>query len=131
MTQLPHDDDQPLIHFLKQYRPIPPKTATSVERQLMELVAKESRSSTQKLSAFKWMLPTALAAAGLVSWMGWKNTQYTPQLATQPGDLEAFVIDSWNGANEQLSNASRDADLDNAWFIPDTPDTHSKQTQQK
>lgn len=116
MTRLPHDD-QPLIQFLKQNRPIPPTTPNLVEKQLMQWVVKERRVSSSKPILVRWLISGAIATAGLVTWQLWKSSPSTQQMATQPEEIESFVIDSWNGTNEQLSYATTETQLENAWLM--------------
>lgn len=115
MTRLP-DDDQPLIQFLKQNRPIPPATPNLVEKQLMQWVVKKRRVSSKSILV-RWLIPGAIATAGLVTWQLWKSSPSTQQMATQPEELESFVIDSWNGANEQLSYATTPNHPENVWLM--------------
>jgi hypothetical protein len=124
MTRLPHDD-QPLIQFLKQHRPIPPATTNLVEKQLMQWVAQERRVLESK-PIFKWLITGALATAGLVTWHLWKSSPTTQHMATQSEELESFVIESWNGANEQLSYTTTETQLENAWFMLEEDSSTSK-----
>ncbi|GFE70405.1 hypothetical protein [Chroococcus sp. FPU101] len=125
MTRLPHDD-QPLIQFLKQNRPIPPATTNLVEKQLMQWVVKERRVSSSKPIFYRLLIPGMIATAGLVTWHFWKSGPSTQQMATQPEELESFVIDSWNGANEQLSYAPKETNLENTWLMLEESDSNSK-----
>lgn len=126
MTHLPHDDE-PLIQFLKQHRPIPPPTAISVEKQLMQGVAREPYLSSDKRLSLLWLIPSAIAAAGLATWLGWKGTHSSFGIATQPKELESFVIESWNGSLEELSYTPKETKLENWLFLEESDTKLEKQ----
>jgi hypothetical protein len=122
MTHFPHDDE-PLIQFLKQHRPIPPITASSVEKQLMQWVAKEPNLASDQRISLLWLILSAIATVGLVTWLGWRGSHSSFGIAAQSEELESFVIESWNGSLEELSYAPKETKLENAWFILEESDT--------
>lgn len=122
MTHFPYDDE-PLIQFLKQHRPIPPTTATSVEKQLMQWVAKESNLSSDKRLSLLWIIASAIAAVGLATWLGWKGSHSSFGIAAKPEELESFVVESWNGSLEELSYATKETNLENSWLILEESNT--------
>lgn len=124
MTHFPHDD-KPLIQFLKQHRPIPPATASSVEKQLMQWIAKEPNLSSDKQISLLWLIPCAIAAAGLTIWLGWKGTNSSFGIAAQSEELESFVIESWNGSFEEFSYATKETNLEN-WLILEESNPNQK-----
>lgn len=125
MTQVPQDDG-PLIRFLKQHRPTPPATITPVEAQLMQLVNRDLKRFSRKQARLFWIVPSAIAVAGLVIWLGFKGSDPSPQLAVQPEELESFVVDSWNGAIGDLSYATYETDTETSWLILEDSETDRK-----
>ena len=88
MNQLPDEDDQLLVRFLRQNRPVPPPATTS--EWLIERVEKPTTSSHRSLPV--WAIG-AVTAGVLLSWSGYRYWETSQQ--EQP--LETFLVDSWNG----------------------------------
>ncbi|PSF35270.1 hypothetical protein C7H19_17075 [Aphanothece hegewaldii CCALA 016] len=123
MTHFP-PDDKPLIQFLKQYRPVAPKTATSVEKQLMQWVAQKPHLSSKKHISLFWVIPSAIAASILATWLGGQQTQTSFEITAQSKELESFVIDSWNSSLKELSDTNYETNLE-SWLILEETESNS------
>lgn len=117
MTHIPQDDE-PLIRFLQQHRPIPPATATPLEAQLMQLVAREPKRLSSKSILF-WIIPGAIVAAGLSTWLGWKGSHPSLQMAVQPEELESFVVETWSGT---IGETTQETNPEISWLMLEESD---------
>jgi len=95
-NQLP--DDENLVAFLKQYRPIAPPARTNVEEQLMELVAREPLPPARHSHQFFWIISSAMAGSLLLTIGGYRWLTYSLQVAARPEELESFMVEGWNSA---------------------------------
>lgn len=102
MNQFPDDDEQ-LVSFLKQYRPVPPRARADMEAQLMELVTREPPPPPRYPHQFFWIVSSAMAGSLLLAVGGYRWLNPSPQIATNPQELEAFLVDSWNSATGETS----------------------------
>ncbi|MBF2020574.1 MAG: hypothetical protein IGR93_10815 [Hydrococcus sp. C42_A2020_068] len=105
MNQFPDDDEQ-LVSFLKQYRPVPPQARADMEAQLMELVTREPPPPPRHPHQFFWLVSSAMAGSLLLAVGSYRWLNPSPQVATNQQELEAFLVDSWNGAIEETSVTS-------------------------
>lgn len=96
MNQLP--DDEKLVAFLKQYRPVPPTGKAKVEEQLMELVTREPIPPARHSHQFFWIVSSAMAGSLLLAMGGYRWLTPSSQVAAQPEEIESFMVDSWNSA---------------------------------
>jgi hypothetical protein len=139
MTLLPPDNDQNLVNFLKQYRPLPPPARANLEECLMqqaERIPTRSRYQTH----LQWLIPTAIAACGLVAWGSYRwfnpnpqmifTTENSASVATKVGEsdifirqtsvsseeLETFLIESWTGAMGYTTSESPVVSSDLSWY---------------
>lgn len=96
MNQLP--DDEKLVAFLKQYRPVPPTPRAKVEEQLMELVTREPIPPARYSHQFFWIISSAMAGSLLIAIGGYRWLTPSSQVATNPEELESFMVDGWNSA---------------------------------
>lgn len=95
-NQLP--DDENLVAFLKQYRPVAPPARANVEEQLMELVAREPVPPARHSHQFFWIISSAMAGSLLLAMGGYRWLAPSSQVATKPEELESFMVDGWNSA---------------------------------
>ncbi len=102
MSQIPQDD-QRLIHFLKQYHADAPEPVANLEEQIMaaldqDLVQESSRLSRSRraIRAFKWVF--SFMAAGLtLLWIGDRlSSQPSSLTAIEQSQLEGFIQTNWN-----------------------------------
>lgn len=111
MTQFP-PDDQPLVDFLRQHRPLPPPPALDLEQRLLATLGETpqpkgttvlersravvSRSSRSARSL--WLVPPAIVAGLLVTWTAerfWLPSNPSP---AEVSSLEAFMENNWQGS---------------------------------
>lgn len=97
------DDDEQLIDFLKQYRPVPPRARANLEAQLMELVTREPPPPPRYAHQFFWIVSSAMAGSLLLGVGGYRWLNPSPQVATNPSELETFLVDSWSGSIGDIS----------------------------
>lgn len=106
MTRFSHDDDDDkLINFLSQYRPVPPPASPQLEEELIKRIKQEPMASKYSYHWF-WVLPGAMAATLLMIWGGDRWLRPSPQIAGNPEELETFLMDSWTLATEDTSYTS-------------------------
>jgi hypothetical protein len=97
MNRFPEDDER-LVAFLKEYRPVPPKARSNAESQLMELVTREPPPPARHSHQFFWIVSSAVTGSLLLAVGGYRWLNPSPQFANNPEELETFVVDSWSGA---------------------------------
>ncbi|WP_013320473.1 hypothetical protein [Gloeothece verrucosa] len=134
MTRLSHDDnDDSLVQFLSQYRPVPPPASVQLEERLIKRIEKEPMDSANSFDWF-WVLPSAMTALLLMVGVSYRWFRASPDLAKQPESiptryqtLETFVIDSWDGATEDSSYLSGTNNSNLYWlnFADSQPETQS------
>lgn len=83
-------DDEKLIAFLQQHRPVPPPAGENAEQRLMTQLRPQLRPAQRRQLRLLWLLPGAVVA-GLV-WSLWQ-----PQPAPQADALDAFMVSNWEG----------------------------------
>lgn len=95
MTRFSHDDDNDkVVHFLSQHRPIPPTPSPQLEKELMKRIEQEPMDS-QYSYHWIWILPSAMIAILLMVWGSFRWLSPSPQIANNSQDLETFLVDSW------------------------------------
>ena len=109
-------DEQDLVSFLRQYRPLPPQQKPHLENQVMDLVNQTSqRNSSEKYSTLITFFSGTIAVILAVIWHGSRWNQQTPQIAIDQDMIETFLINSWdNTINEQTIFFSNQQEAD--WF---------------
>ena len=132
MKQLPTDDDERLVEFLKANRPDVPSPAPDLEARIFQAVESESSLNVRRFSKRLWLFPPAIAAGLMLVWgnnmlRSGLNT-FTFQLplqvsrtstTTMPNDaelvkLQSFLENNWNSVvassqtEEELENTSAD-----------------------
>ncbi|ELS01312.1 hypothetical protein Xen7305DRAFT_00010150 [Xenococcus sp. PCC 7305] len=120
MKKFFQDDEQDLIAFLHQHRPLPPKQNSHLESHLMELVNQTSQRNSPEnhlklITAFSGTIVLGLA----VLWSGSRWSQQTQKIAVDQGMVEAFLLNSWeNTVNEHTVFFSNEQEAD--WFFSHT-----------
>lgn len=120
MKKFFQDDEQDLIAFLRQHRPLPPTQNSPLESHLMQLVNQTSQrdfleSHLKLITAFSGTIVLGLA----VIWSGNRWNQPTQKIAVDQGIVEAFLINSWeNTINEHTVFFSNEQEAD--WFFSPT-----------
>lgn len=99
MSKFHSKDDQNLVAFLQQYRPIPPPASASTEAELMELIDTEESRNSLKIKPIIAIASSAIIC-GIFSLVGYRsfNPSYTN------AQLESFMVNSWDGTVEQTSD---------------------------
>lgn len=123
MTPLPNDDEH-LIAFLKQYRPVPPAPASDREEKLMAIIERHTPPPTRQ---FYWQARLAfLTLAGVL--VGWGSLSW---LAPSPdtAELEGFLVNNWDGVIEEPSAAPLTNHFDPDWLSFTELETNSSPTQ--
>ena len=114
MTQFPNDD-QKLVAFMRQNRPVPPPAADNLEAQLMELVERQPISSRRQHTPFIWAVPSAIAAGLLLTWGSYRLLNPSPNF--NAAELETFLVNNWNGAISETSLASQTDTTETDWLL--------------
>jgi hypothetical protein len=92
MTRLPDNDDN-LIRFLQQYRPVPPPPSSDLEQQLMRSIASQKQPSKQKILLLLF-IPSAIVAIVSIYWMtGDRNYQTADNI--DDAEIENILSSSW------------------------------------
>lgn len=103
MTRFSHDDDDDkLVNFLQEYRPVPPPASPLLEEKLIKRIEQEPIDSKHSSHWF-WFVPSVVAATLLMVGGSDRLFRPSPQIADKPEDLENFMIDSWRTTTEQTS----------------------------
>lgn len=117
MKKFFQDDEQDLIAFLRQHRPLPPSQSSHLESHLMQLVNRTSQRNSlenhlKMITAFSGTIVLGLA----VLWSGSRWSQQTQKIAVDQGMVEAFLLNSWeNTVNEHTVFFSNEQEAD--WFF--------------
>jgi hypothetical protein len=112
-------EDQKLVAFLRQHKPIAPPPGIDLEKQILaqiehvplanqanHLVAATSdrslrkqnqRSQLSKLNKGLWLLPAAIAISAGVFWANHRQPQFALSEAERL-EIEAAMISSWSGS---------------------------------
>lgn len=135
MKQLPTDDDERLVEFLRANRPDVPSAAPDLEARIFQAVESEpalnvNRFSQKHIARFKrlWLFPPAIAAGLMLVWgsnmlrLGFNTLpfQFPMQVShtsttTMPNDaelvrLESFLENNWNSV---VASSQTEEELEN------------------
>ena len=96
MTKLPDREQQNLVNFLRENRPITPNSQCNLEQRLMDSIGEQPRKHSKYGSSLIWTIPSAIATGFLFTSVGlsWK----TPQVVIEASELDQFLVNSWNDA---------------------------------
>ena len=115
MIDLPDDKRDNLVNFLRQNQPTAPETHLNLEQQIFDSL--EPRTYNKKLY-LKWTIPGAIATGFLFTSisLGFR----TPRLASEPKDLENFLIKNWQSTlDSQSYNTVEETEA--YWLLLTTP----------
>ncbi len=115
MSKSPNDH-QKVISFIKEYRPSPPPGTATLESQLLTKISQESSPYYYKNSWRVWLIFSALVASLGGIWAGHRWSQPSYELTENPNDLEAFMVETWQGTMGESS-------LYSDWSIVETSNT--------
>ncbi len=92
MNQLPEDDEK-LIRFLQQYRPLPPPLSPNLEKQSIRSIIIQKQQNQQK-SLFFWFISSAIVTAISVYWLvDDRNYQIAENI--DDTEIENILSSSW------------------------------------
>lgn len=115
MSHFPPDqDDQNLITFLKQHRPLPPVVNSNFEADLMLKINQSPQANSQtSYRHFLFLMYGAIAGLVLV-WggMDWFSSKYQTAKITSDQELEAFLLDGWYGTMGETSSRHPQSDFE-------------------
>lgn len=111
MTNLPNDNRNNLVSFLRHNQPIPPSAQPNLEQKIMDSL--EPRAKRKRYFKTTWTIPSAIATGFLFTSVnfGWK----TPRVATEPKDLENFLVNNWQNT---LNNSTAVEETEAYWLLP-------------
>jgi hypothetical protein len=121
------NDQQKLVAFLKQNRPLPPPVKNNCEAELMTLIKQQPRFFGFCKNRLLWLITGAIAASYLLVISGLNKPNFSPKIANQEQDLEAFIINTWDAS---LGGGIGNNDLhklENEWFLLTETDFISNQ----
>ncbi len=102
MSKTPHDN-QKVVSFIKQYRPLPPPGTATLETQLLTKIAQKSSHYHSRNIVRRWLIPSALVASLTAIWGGYRWLQPSYQFSDNSTNIELFLVESWQGTMEQSS----------------------------
>ena len=120
MTNLHNNNPDNLVSFLRKNRPTPPKPSVNLEQQLMESISSHQTHKQKPFSGLIWGIPSAIATGFLFTSvsMGFK----TPQVTVEVGELENFLVNSWNDTLDSTNYGAISED-DAYWLLPVVPES--------
>jgi hypothetical protein len=133
MNNLPPDDEK-LVEFLRQYRPVPPPASPDAEERLLAAIDSEPQIWQSRYS-FRWAIPALVAAGVLFVWGGIRL--FTPLTlpqgqvadrnrdATDTADIEEFMFSSWNGAIDGATPIAYNETSESNWTLLNELDSNS------
>jgi hypothetical protein len=104
-------DDQKLITFLKQNRPLPPSVKSDFEGNLM---LKIKHSPQIKSSSSRHFFVYGAIAGLVLVWGGidWFSSKYQTAKISSDQELEAFLLDGWYGTMGETSYRNAQSDFE-------------------
>ncbi len=115
-------DEDPLVNFLRQNRPLPPQEPQGFESHLMNLIARDSQLSQSFSKRFRGLIGGTIFTGLLLLLGGFRPSNDTPLVArVSDRDLETFLIDSWDGAMGEPLNYYHSHPIESAWQITHEP----------
>ncbi len=125
MRKFPQDNDQGLVAFLRQNRPVPPTESCDFEDKLMQLVEEETNSSdygqTSSLpsanSRYYWAFPGVVAASLLFVWSNLQTLSPPKTAVVEVVELESFLVNSWNGVIGEVEPQKVNYSGENSWLL--------------
>lgn len=112
-----YNDDQNLVRFLKQNRPLPPSNNYFGEEQLMTLISKEQIPSSWLNHSWIWLVPSAIATGILLMSGSVINKNLSPQIAQKPEDIETFMVQAWESSLVQNIDNQPFYNTEKAWLL--------------
>jgi hypothetical protein len=112
-----YNDDQNLVKFVKQNRPLPPSNNHFVETQLMNIISKENQHSSRLNHSLFWVVPSAIATGLLLMSGSVIKNNLSPQIAHESENLETFMVNSWQGSLSESIDNQQFYNPEKGWFL--------------
>jgi hypothetical protein len=98
-------EDDKLVNFLRQYRPLPPTGKGDREEQLMLIIAREAKVKPKRPLVLLGTITSLIALSTLIfAVYRWFNPH--PQVANiSDEELEAFLVESWSNTVDEPSSS--------------------------
>jgi hypothetical protein len=97
MNRSPEDDEN-LIQFLRQNRPVPPPVSSNFEQQLMEAID-DRRQQNKRNSYCIWFIPSTIFFAFSIYWFGF-DRPYRVADNFDNTEIESVLFGSWQEVDE-------------------------------
>jgi hypothetical protein len=113
MTQIQNNEQENLIKFMKNNRPLPPRNHYKLEEELMIIINNKSQKKSSKNLLF-WLIPSLLTGVLFLTWGNLNNNQNSLKIANNNQEIESFMVNTWEEAigenvhNQQLANSEDD-----------------------
>ena len=123
MKKFFQDDEQDLVSFIRQHRPLPPSQNPHLENQVMELINQtSSKKSQENYFTLITTLSGTIVVGLVVTWSSSRWSQQIPQIAIDQDTVETFLINTWeNTIDDQTVFFSNEQEAD--WFFSNTEKT--------
>ncbi len=123
MKKFFQDDEQDLVSFIRQHRPLPPSQNPHLENQVMELINQtSSKQSQENYFTLITTLSGTIVVGLVVTWSSSRWSQQIPQIAINQDTVETFLINTWeNTIDDQTVFFSNEQEAD--WFFSNTEKT--------
>lgn len=103
MTQFPRDD-QPLVYFLRQYRPASPKASVHLESQIMTEVLQWREMTKRRVPL--WLVSSGVVVSGLLSWISYQMWVPVSPSPAELANLEMFLQGNWESVISEPAEPS-------------------------
>ena len=120
MKKFFQDDEQDLVSFIRQHRPLPPSQNPHLENQVMELINQtSSKQSQENYFTLITTLSGTIVVGLVVTWSSSRWNQQIPQIVIDQDTVETFLINTWeNTIDDQTVFFSNEQEAD--WFFSNT-----------
>ncbi len=115
MPGSPHDDRH-VVAFLKQYRPLPPPSTATLERQILSRIAQEPPRHCQLTRSWVWLISSTVIAVLLV-WTGYRGSNLSPRLAINSEEIEGFLVENWQETLEETASRDQPPTPSSDWLM--------------
>lgn len=129
MTNLHQDNQNNFVSFIRRHQPVPPQESPDLEHKIMDsLEPRVTKKQGWHLSirtipnTITKNVPTKLLATGVL-FTTFSFGVRTPRIATEPKDLENFLVNSWQDTLNNNYTATEENEA--YWLLP----TASQSTQ--
>ena len=115
MTNSHKNNQNNLVFFLRQNKPIPPQAYPDLEQTIIDSLEPRKLKERKYYKTVTWTIPSAIATGFLFTTVSF--TVRTPRIAIEPNDLENFLVNNWHDTlNAQSSNTTNSSEA--SWLLP-------------